>query len=43
MVEKLKERKQSVVDALANAMDGVFLAVLPLSLLNNVVLCGSVS
>ena len=29
MVEKLKERKQSVVDALANAMDGVFLAVIP--------------
>ena len=29
IVEKLKERKQSVVDALANAMDGVFLAVPP--------------
>jgi len=29
MVEKLKERKPSVVEALSNAMDGVFLAVSP--------------
>ena len=29
MVEKLKERKPSVVEALSNAMDGVFSAVNP--------------
>jgi cytoskeleton-associated protein 5 len=29
MVEKLKERKTNVVEALSNAMDGVFTAVFP--------------
>jgi protein STU2 len=29
MIEKLKERKTSVVEALSNAMDGVFTAVQP--------------
>ena len=29
MVEKLKERKTTVVEALSNAMDGVFTAVFP--------------